>query len=257
MTEQQLAAMRQWAENVSKAYDLTAWGHTERAAEILRQTRDAIRTAIKQAEQPQCNWPNCPYPCPDLPDCKDAEQQPIIQNTIKKDNSEQQPAQGQHDMPKLGCVNHDCDQCKAAPVWTLEECKKAIDTLNYIQGIVERGEGRPMRDDEALGHFVLGYVKKLETAHGQEPVDERTLIRKMEAELAAIGLESYTTVHNSRYRLLTTVRHFLSVSVGHLPDWLLQPAQAMREATETSTTAATCKQYLQVEPAAQCVKGAA
>jgi uncharacterized membrane protein YccC len=46
-----IEAMKQWAEGVSKAYDLTAWGHSERAAEILRQTRDGIRTAIKQAEK--------------------------------------------------------------------------------------------------------------------------------------------------------------------------------------------------------------
>jgi hypothetical protein len=50
------------------------------------------------------------------------------------------------------------------PVWTLEECKKAIDTLTYIQGIAERGEGRAMRDNESLDQFVLGYVKKLEAA---------------------------------------------------------------------------------------------
>jgi hypothetical protein len=43
-----IEAMKQWAEDVSKAYDLTAWGHTQRAAEILKQTRDSIRTVIAQ-----------------------------------------------------------------------------------------------------------------------------------------------------------------------------------------------------------------
>lgn len=66
-------------------------------------------------------------------------------------------------------------KAKPEPVWTLEECKKAIDTLNYIQGIAECGEHRAMRDDESLDHFVLGYVKKLEAAQPtQEPLtDER------------------------------------------------------------------------------------
>ena len=32
----------------------------------------AIREAL--AEQPPCQYPHCPYPCPDLPDCRDAEQ---------------------------------------------------------------------------------------------------------------------------------------------------------------------------------------
>ena len=32
----------------------------------------AIRKAL--AETPPCKYPHCPYPCPDLPDCRDAEQ---------------------------------------------------------------------------------------------------------------------------------------------------------------------------------------
>ena len=52
MTEQ-LAAMKQAAEDVSKAYDLIAWGHTERAAEILKGARTTLRTAIEQAERQQ------------------------------------------------------------------------------------------------------------------------------------------------------------------------------------------------------------
>lgn len=29
---------------------------------------------VEVAEQPPCKYPHCPYPCPDLPDCRDAEQ---------------------------------------------------------------------------------------------------------------------------------------------------------------------------------------
>mgnify|MGYP000104857872 CR=1 FL=1 len=46
-----IEAMKQWAEGVSKAYDMTAWGHTERAAEVLKQIRDSIRTAIAEVEK--------------------------------------------------------------------------------------------------------------------------------------------------------------------------------------------------------------
>ena len=84
-------------------------------------------------------------------------------------------------------------------------------------------------------------------AQQQEPVDERALIQKVDAELAAAGIEAYTDVHNSRYRLLVAVRNFLAVSVDYLPGWLAQPAQAMRDATEL----ATGKQSLQVEQPAQ------
>ena len=45
MTELEKAA-RQAAEDVSKAYDLIAWGHTERAAEILKDARTALRQAL-------------------------------------------------------------------------------------------------------------------------------------------------------------------------------------------------------------------
>ena len=41
-------AMKQWADDVSKAYDILAFGNTERAAEILGKTRDAIRKALAE-----------------------------------------------------------------------------------------------------------------------------------------------------------------------------------------------------------------
>jgi len=41
-------AMKQWADDVSKAYDILAFGNTERAAEILGKTRDAIRKSLAE-----------------------------------------------------------------------------------------------------------------------------------------------------------------------------------------------------------------
>lgn len=41
-------ALNLWAEDVSKAYDIWVFGHTERVAEILAKTRDAMRTHLQQ-----------------------------------------------------------------------------------------------------------------------------------------------------------------------------------------------------------------
>ena len=35
----------------------------------------AMTIALLKAEQPPCKYPHCPYPCPDLPDCQDAEEE--------------------------------------------------------------------------------------------------------------------------------------------------------------------------------------
>jgi hypothetical protein len=40
--------LKQWADDVSKAYDILAFGHTERAVEILAKTRNAMREALAQ-----------------------------------------------------------------------------------------------------------------------------------------------------------------------------------------------------------------
>jgi len=48
MTKEELT---QWAEDVSKAYDILAFGHTERAAEILAKTRNSMRKVLAQPEQ--------------------------------------------------------------------------------------------------------------------------------------------------------------------------------------------------------------
>ena len=42
------ATVKQWGEEVSKAYDILAFGQTERALEILATTRDAIRKELQQ-----------------------------------------------------------------------------------------------------------------------------------------------------------------------------------------------------------------
>lgn len=39
---------------------------------------------------------------------------------------------------------------------------RLIETIKYLRGIAEKGEGRAAREDETVEQFVLGYVKKLE-----------------------------------------------------------------------------------------------
>jgi hypothetical protein len=41
---------------------------------------------------------------------------------------------------------------------------RLVKTVRYLVGIAERGEGRPMLDDETAEAFVLRYVQRLEKA---------------------------------------------------------------------------------------------
>jgi hypothetical protein len=45
-----IEVLKQWAEDVSKAYDVLAFAHTERALEILAKTRTSLRQAIAELE---------------------------------------------------------------------------------------------------------------------------------------------------------------------------------------------------------------
>jgi cell division protein FtsB len=45
-----IEVLKQSAEDVSKAYDILAFGHTERALEILAKTRTSLRQAIAKLE---------------------------------------------------------------------------------------------------------------------------------------------------------------------------------------------------------------
>lgn len=61
---------------------------------------------------------------------------------------------------------------------------KLTKTVRYLVGIAERGEGRPMRADETAEQFVLGYVKKLESAKSHAlPSEPRELVRDARVRL--------------------------------------------------------------------------
>lgn len=66
--------------------------------------------------------------------------------------------------------------------WSAEQCAQVLATLRYIQGIAERGEGRPMREDETLEQFLLGYVKRLEVSAVQPHQSEHHLEMVKDAE---------------------------------------------------------------------------
>lgn len=59
----------------------------------------------------QCKYPDCNYPCPDLPDCQDADRCQQLEIEIKALEEKLAEARAQLDMPKIGCVNHDCEKC--------------------------------------------------------------------------------------------------------------------------------------------------
>jgi hypothetical protein len=69
-------------------------------------------------------------------------------------------------------------QEQGEPVWSLEDCVRTLKTLNYIEGIAVKGEGRQMREDESLEQFILGYVKRLEAAFAKQEQGEPAPVQK-------------------------------------------------------------------------------
>ena len=51
-----IEVLKQSAEDVSKVYDILAFGHTERALEILAKTRTSLRQAIAELESQEPDW---------------------------------------------------------------------------------------------------------------------------------------------------------------------------------------------------------
>ena len=43
------------------------------------------------------------------------------------------------------------------------DLSRVLETVKYLSGIAERGEGRKIGESETVEQFVLGYVQKLET----------------------------------------------------------------------------------------------
>lgn len=91
MTPQQQAAMRQALEalifGLHVGFDESSESQIKKGGKAFDQHNKAI-TALRQAlEKQPCNYPNCPYPCPDLPDCKDEED--LYDLAVKADNGGQ------------------------------------------------------------------------------------------------------------------------------------------------------------------------
>ena len=65
-----IEVLKQWAEDVSKVYDILAFGHTERALEILAKTRTSLRQAIAELESQERNFcPRCGKRTNDIHTC--------------------------------------------------------------------------------------------------------------------------------------------------------------------------------------------
>lgn len=82
---------------------------------------------------------------------------------------------------------------------------RLIQTIRYLIGIAERGEGRKVRDDETAEEIVLGYVKRIERelAEAQAEIQEQARLLGIsgstEAKLLAeiSRLQSSTTTKPS------------------------------------------------------------
>ena len=86
--EESLGYVEEEAENAQRLYGKypTRQARIQGLKDDARKHMDAI-TAIREAlSEHQCKYPNCPYPCPDLPDCWDAEQPTRYATTIGEGN---------------------------------------------------------------------------------------------------------------------------------------------------------------------------
>jgi hypothetical protein len=73
-----IEVLKQAAEDVSKAYDVLAFAHTERALELLAKTRTSLRQAIAGLESQEQNFcPRCGKRTNDIHTCT----QPQEKNT--------------------------------------------------------------------------------------------------------------------------------------------------------------------------------
>jgi len=59
----------------------------------------------------------------------------------------------------------------------INQLQRLLQTIRYIAGIAERGEGRLQRDDETVEQFILGYVKKLEACVQSSEQDKADALR--------------------------------------------------------------------------------
>jgi hypothetical protein len=65
-----IEVLKQAAEDVSKAYDVLAFAHTERALELLAKTRTCLRQAIAELESQERNFcPRCGKRTNDIHTC--------------------------------------------------------------------------------------------------------------------------------------------------------------------------------------------
>ena len=95
--------------------------------EALRMALDALQKiyiAPEHEEYIRVWWPACEQAITAIKEALSSlngEAQPEYQSTSDKSQLEKIPAKGtllaqpEQDIPKIGCVNHDCDKCKAQP----------------------------------------------------------------------------------------------------------------------------------------------
>ena len=148
-----IEVLKQCAEDVSKSYDILAFGQTERALEILANTRTSLRKAIKDLEsQEPVAWP-----------CVIAEAD-FEQNTI---TLEMQCSDYKVSAGKYWLSTHPPQRTELAP--ESANSKQYLERLIRIMGTLDLATGHADTFDELLDSLeselrdVLGYYRQQRT----------------------------------------------------------------------------------------------
>lgn len=151
-----------------------------KAYSVEDKARDAItalRTALEQAAAPEvrktaqgpCKYPRCPYPCPDLPDCKDDENQKPVAYAVYHRMGGSKTLH----WPEQHSEHGDAKEYKLVPLYTTSPnvatplaAQPALKPLTdeQAQDIVERESWGP--DALTLNHQLLRTIRRTEAAHG-------------------------------------------------------------------------------------------
>ena len=68
-----------------------------------------------------------------------------------------------HAETERGAYKMECKRLGAELAESATDLSRVLETVKYLSGIAERGEGRKIGESETVEQFVLGYVQKLET----------------------------------------------------------------------------------------------
>lgn len=93
-----------------------------------------------------------------------------------------------------------------------EKVQKLLAAGKYIIGIIERGEGRKIRDDESVEQFVLGYVKKLEAIAADRAASDGMTNEELRRAIRETQ-DQYMASANYREHLAIHVKELMAIEI--------------------------------------------